>query len=221
MVGVGEADITATASGLSARTHAFAPGRPSVRLTTTIGIYGSTVALYGATAVTFDLRASVGTGLIYRVSYGDSGSSSDALSQHVYPAPGYYGALATVTDVLGRTDTVKQTVRVVSLANVSSAYGWVDTPSQYRHVWFDSQVGQTVSGRYWDSGPQTRDFKGSLRADGSVDLVFANGTIRMTGHILLKNACGFCLLRGDLVILTFSGGSEAGKTIIFEPFDPF
>ena len=55
--------------------------------------------------VMFDAGESTGTGLRYRIDFGDGSVASDRLARHVYGAPGTYHVTVTVTDDGNRTAT--------------------------------------------------------------------------------------------------------------------
>ena len=59
---------------------------PTARLTVTIDSLGSPEAVTGLSNVTIDASESSGTGLTYRVEFGDGTTASEAVARHVYAA---------------------------------------------------------------------------------------------------------------------------------------
>jgi hypothetical protein len=224
--GFGVADILARAYGQSATAHAFAPAPPQIKLTTIIDRWGSTLGLCDATNITFNLSASIGTGPRYDIAYGDGAVSSEGLSRHVYgckgaavyrwATPDTYVIRATVTDVLGRTDTATSSIAVIPFTGIADDiwYNYAPKPTvEVRYLRFDPGSVRHITGQYYHPSPYgVSNLNGTISGDNDVDMVLVGGGIRMTGSITVNPGYD------SHMDLTFAGGSANGLTLVFAPY---
>jgi hypothetical protein len=203
VTGFGDADITATLQNVHATARATVPVQPPpvVRLDVKIDNDGSSTALFDASDITFDMSGSTGFGLRYNVAFGDGSSSSDApTAKHIYvmtpnsPYVAKYTVLATVTDVFGRTDTVTQTVSVISLAAFCCSDSWNNPPVMrgvgpppmvLRQIVIRGQDGRNVRGDFWYSDLSktltVTTLTGTLSVGGDIHLILDDGSIAFDG----------------------------------------
>jgi Big-like domain-containing protein len=233
VTGVGEADITATLQNVHATAHTTVPIQPApvARLDVTIDSHGSSRAIFNASDITFDMSGSTGFGLRYDVAFGDGSSSSDApTAKHIYvmtpDSPHFVNYLvrATVTDGLGRTDTVTQTVSVISLA-----FGWSGTwynppgrcglghPGVRLFIMIGAQDGRNVRGDFHYADDLAKistvtTLTGTLGIGGDIHLVLDDGSIAFDGPVIMKD---FSYLSAHM-LLKIRGGPEDGRTLDFE-----
>jgi hypothetical protein len=227
--GLGDADVTA--SFLTVRETAHVAVRPPVpvgRLDVTIDKRGSSLALVGATEITFDMSQSIGFGLRYDLAFGDgSTSSGEPVAKHVYNGAGCcgwkeYTAEATVTDVLGRTHTVSHIVQVISLSG-DLGY-WSGSGSHGSHsLKFYRPDGGQVRGVYSNGigGPYLQ-FTGTVSAAGDIHLVVGDGTMTLDGWPVLndlRSASSHSFNRH--LFLTIRGGTSDGTMVDFWYGQPY
>jgi hypothetical protein len=229
VTGFGEADITATLQNVHATARAMVPVQPPpvARLLVTIDRYGSSSALFDASEITFDMSGSTGFGLRHEIAFGDGSSASDApTAKHIYamtpnsPYFAKYTVRATVTDVFGRTDTVTQTVSVISLAAFCCSDSWNNPPvtrgvspppGVRRQIVICCQDGRNVRGSFWLTGSSTltvTPLTGTLGVGGEIHLVLDDGSITLDGPVILKDPWHMSL--------KVRGGPEDGRTLDFE-----
>jgi hypothetical protein len=214
----------------TAQPSAATTAPPSAQLTLLIDNYGSTVAIAGASSVTFDMRESTGTGLKYEVDFGDGATSSQSVSRHVYFSSRYqdFSVRATVTDQFGRSAFVDRTIHVSRLDAKPEAglglcpAGWdrVSSTSSrdvFRWLRFETQIGSTVTGMFDGDGR----FSGTLSGDGSLAVLFDEGTAA-------RGFVGFFVPVGMMgryeaghMRLTGVSGTLAGITVDFRCHDPY
>lgn len=230
----GSPTLPSTANPAStAQPTAATTAPPSARLTLLIDNYGSTVAIAGASSVTFDLRESTGTALKYEVDFGDGAMSSQSVSQHVYFSPRYqdFKVRATVTDQFGRNAFVDRTIQVSPLDAKPEAglglcpAGWDRVSSTsppprniFRGLRFETQIGSNVTGTF--DGGYGR-FSGTLRGDGSLEVALDEGSTA-------GGSVGFFVPIGMMgryeagqMRLTGLSGTLAGITMDFRCHDPY
>jgi hypothetical protein len=161
VTGFGEVNISATLQEVTATSHISLPLPPApvARLDVTIDSHGSPVAIADATEVAFDMSKSTGFRLRYDLQFGDGVSSSEATVRHIYGATGRFLVRATVTDAVGRTDTISHTVSAAFFVDAAQPYGWsVSVPkgqliNPRLYLQFDRPPdGRNVSGMYKNSG---------------------------------------------------------------------
>jgi hypothetical protein len=209
-------------------TSTSTPAAPVAVMATTVDAHGSTVALSSVSNVAFDLSASTGSRLTYTIAFGDGMSTSGGpVFQHQYGFTGSFAVVGTVTDALGRTATVSQTLAVASLPKfgnewTATTFNQAINQNESRFLVFQSQSGDAVRGTYQSSSGDyaVRSMVGTLGSDGSVNLALTDGTISMNGFVALHAAapsltCGNCL--SGTMVVTVQGGSADGKTLEFTP----
>jgi hypothetical protein len=196
VTGFGDADVTATFRSVQASAHVTLPKppAPSIRLVVKIDGHGSEYAINGVTDVSFDLSGSTGYGIRYDLDFGDGSNAATPTTTHtthVYASTSYYQkqtVRATVTDVLGRTDTATQTLEVLSIVTGGAFDYWSAerSRSQSRSFRILAQDGRNVAGEYW-SIPEftTTSFTGTLTAGNDIHLVLKGGTVTIDGSMSL------------------------------------
>lgn len=106
-----------------------------------ISVSPSGVALAGVTRVSFNASTTDpdGDALLYTWVFGDGGTGSGAVTDHVFAAPGTYTVSVTITD--GKTGSTT-TNTTVGAKNISGS--WTDADPRYGVTF--SQSGSTCSG---------------------------------------------------------------------------
>lgn len=193
------------------------PVAPAAKMIVTVDPNGSMYALSGITAVSFDLSASAGAGLSYVVDYGDGTSSASAVSTHVYALRGWIGtaiATATVTDILGRSDSTTVRVQTVTL---SGSFGYWRPPygQQGPQLTFASTPGRSVEGSYYDPMRGSQKFTGSVTGSNEVHLVLDDG-VRLDGRVVLIDDLSSGLAFRRKMPLRATGGANNGTVLDFE-----
>jgi hypothetical protein len=170
---------------------------------------------------TFDASASTGTGLTYKIEFGDGGESAQPVASYAPQARDWSYKLTaklTVTDSLGRTDVATVPFMLASLRSPSGGF-WLQsepwmTPSE-RRIWL-VQGGATLSGRY--RGPEGTDLQvaGAVVGDRKVNLTLAGG-LELIGTVEWPTSG----LAGVEMHLEVRGGSANGQKLKFRTYEPF
>jgi hypothetical protein len=214
--------VVLLACGCSSATVPTAPPSPAPRAALSIGLEGSGQAIGIAqySAMLFDGGESTGDGLSYRLDFGDGTTSSAPKTTHVPVIPQtattFHSLTAslTVTDRLGRSDTVAQTYHVARLQFPVFGFwvNWLQTgPEGYRadfRVLSFKVSGAQISGEY--TGPEGKDrtFTGTLSGERDIHLRLDDGTIEMQGSIALSGS-------GAVLRLNVRGGIADGRVLEF------
>jgi hypothetical protein len=229
--GAGSADVTAHVQTSSAtRTIAVTSAPPtaamSVRISATSS-YGLVVALQDISTVTFDVSVSTGTGLSYRLAYGDAIIDTNPMFfptrgtwfDHVYHALGTCSAQLTVTDAQGRQATTSASVTV---KNLTATWGNVIRNPSNGHT--ESRLltliqgpasggAATLTGNYTNPAGNTEPLRGTVDDTGTIrDLALTSGTITFNGNTLDGNGVS---PDASLLKLIVRGGSADGLTLTF------
>jgi hypothetical protein len=186
---------------------------PTVVIAITIDSTGSREAISGVSDVTVDASASSGSGLRYRIEFGDGTAATERTARHIYPAAGTYKATVTVTDDAGRSAVASTDVVVSSLLGrwVHAAYF---TRANRVGVWLltiTSQEGATVRGMLTEDNADRGTVTGSISADRRVRLVFDRSSETFEGTI--PSAFG---ADGSTLGLTIRGDSSNGEAFSFK-----
>jgi hypothetical protein len=175
---------------------------------------------------TFDASGSTGSGLTYRIEFGDGAEATLPVASYAPQARDWSYQLTaklTVTDTLGRTDVASVPFTLVSLRSPSGGF-WEQrepgvTPAE-RRIWL-VQTGPTLSGLY--RGPESGDPRTDLQVTGTVvgdrkvNLTVAGGLVELTGTVEWRSG-GW---DGVEMRLEVKGGSANGQTLKFVAYEPF
>jgi PKD repeat protein len=173
---------------------------------------GSSVAIQSLSAVKFDASGSSGTGLRFALDFGDGQAIDRAVATHVYASAHTYTVRATVTDSLGRTDSVASQVVVRSVEGswsnlmVNSANGRYES----RSLDISNQAGRAISGVYFHPEGYTSSFAGNMEGERGLIVRLTDGTISFS-------TIGIDGFSSDAttVSLVMRGGSADGQTLVF------
>ena len=181
---------------------------PSAKWRLTVDSHGSTFALAGITSVTSDLTESPGSGLQYRVDWGDGQTSTSALATHTYSThslPGGFEVKAVVTDRFGRPASDSGTVPVVAFGEFMQGPGsyacagfWarltatspVEQLQKLTRMFFESQSSGNVSGYVYpvwvDFLEPRTPFTGTIDGDDNIIITLNDGT-RASGYFVVSD----------------------------------
>ena len=187
------------------------------------------LAIADFTPLLFDASLSTGDALTYRIDFGDGTSSTDGATTHVAKALDFagwrYTATLTVTDSLGRTDSVSQQYYVMALSanGIGTLWGAADPAG----ILSFNQDGGNVTG-WWSYGtPKRADqprpserFSGALTADRTLTLrtekgVEIKGIMEWSRAELIDCPCALALR------MSMRGGPYDGRTFDFRFSDPY
>lgn len=223
----GSTTIRATVQGVSGTQAITVNVLPTAAMT--VRITGSTlvVAIQDLSAVVFDVSASTGTGLSYRIAYGDGAIDTNPLTfpdrgttfSHVYHASGTFAVQLTVTDQQQRQAIANTSVTAMSLTGtwgnvIRNPTNGLTESRFLRLVQGSAQGGYaTLTGSYTHPQGNSEPLSGIVDDSGSIrNLALTSGTITFDGNVLDGNG-----VNGDLssfkVIAT--GGSANGLTLTF------
>jgi PKD repeat protein len=185
---------------------------PAARLAITIDSLRSSEAVSDLSNVTVDASESSGTGLTYRVEFGDGATASEAVARHVYPTTGTFTTKVTVTDAGGRTSTASRDVVVASPVGTWLYSGYLTRTRQVevRTLSLTAQDGRTVRGVLAAAGRADRTVTGTLSEERGVQIVLDDGTETLEGTLP-------GVLSGESVRWTLSarGGPADGERLEF------
>ena len=221
-VALGAVDVTASASGISAKGHVLVVPHPdpTASLVIRIGqpsfpVYMSPVrwALMGLTPITFDASGSTGDALAYSIEIGDGNVSDKPLTVQPAMARGNLTARLTVRDRQGRVDSSTASFVVASLVTYLGGY-YNEGRDEGRRLHFTAQDGRGLAGSYYGPEGSNSHFAGSISGDHNIHLLLDDGTIEFTGTVSEDTSPLNC---GPLPQLTFTirGGSADGQTLRF------
>jgi hypothetical protein len=225
-ISAGTTDITARVQTVSAVTAAPPIAAMTVRISAT-SPNGLVVALQDVSTVTFDVSASKGTGLSYRLDYGDGSVGTNPMTfpdkgtwfDHKYHSLGTLPAQLTVTDSQGRQASATMFVTVKSLTGTwgnviqSPSTGLTETRLLSLVQAAASGGAAMLGGSYTHPAGNSEPLTGSVESDGTIrSLTLNSGTISFSGNTLDGNG-----VRGDASSLkvVVKGGSADGLTLTF------
>jgi hypothetical protein len=218
--------IPASAAPLSAATTA----PPSAQLTVLIDNYGSTAAIADSTNVVFDMSGSTGTGLDYKVDFGDGTFSGQRMSRHVFTTSNYeiFTVRAQVTDQFGRTSVLTRMLQVSRLDGSGYCPASWESHSLAGNVWnlrFDHQTGGQFDGQgvFAQHGqPATsRRFAGTADESDSLVVSLDDGS-RLVGFVgFLEPIGSHGFYSAGRMRLTGVSGPFDGIMLDFQCHDPY
>ena len=130
---------------------------------------------------------------------------------------GDFTVRATVTDMLGRSDTATQTVSVV-IVGVNWGNWNYPTPSYPdAQFGFTEAHGRDFRGRYYTRGPSaytSSTMTGTLGSGNDIHFVVTEGSIAFDGPVILAKT-------GWHMLLTIRGGPNDGQTRDFVFYNPY
>jgi len=155
---------------------------PTARLKVTVDTLGSSEAVSGLSNVTLDASESSGTGLTYRVDFGDGTTATQAVAKHVYAAAGMFTAAVTITDASGRTSTASREVAVASPVGTWLYAVYLPRARQVevRTLALTAQDG-TLRGFLAATGQPDRAVTGTLSGERGVQIVLDDGSEALEG----------------------------------------
>lgn len=172
--------------------------------------------------ITFNASGSRGSGLTYKIDFGDGEMSREAVTAHlpvlVKPWGGSFTATLTVTDRLGRSDVTTATYTVTTINSPAAGF-WTQGPvvPTIRRIYL-SHSGTELSG--WYDGPEGKSLRvsGTIVGERDVQLRVGGGVVELTGSV----EWGTSSLGGTISLrLTLRGGPSDGQTFNFYPYDPY
>jgi hypothetical protein len=230
-VGVGSADITARVQTYSAtRTMVVNSAPPTAAMILRIsatGPNGLVVALQDVSTVTVDVSDCTGTGLSYRLAYGDGVVDTNPMRfptkgtwfTHAYHALGTWGVQLTVTDAQGRQAS---TSALVTVKNLTGTWGNViKNPSngltESRLLTLTqgavSNAYGSLTGTYTHPAGNTEPLTGTVEDTGTIRrLATTSGTISFSGNTLDGEGVNPDASALKLIV---KGGSADGLTLTF------
>jgi PKD repeat protein len=183
--------------------------------------FGAPFAVKGFSPILFDGSTSRGDGLTYFIEFGDGETSVASNAVHPIANEGTYTARLTVVDRFGRSDFETATFQVVSLITKGYYVEWTGSivgGGGSGLLWFDSQSGPNVTGRFQSSDIfgdyyccRAHPFTGTLSGERDVKLVLSDSNVVLTGTLYL----GGRQWPDWKLALAISGGPKDGKTIEF------
>jgi PKD repeat protein len=158
--------------------------------------------------ILFDATTSRGDGLTYFIEFGDRGIAQSETAVHPVNEVGEYTARLTAVDRFGRADSETVTYQVRSLLACCFYYGWKG-PTSFLHI--ISQDGTAITGDISRTGEAgRRPFSGTVNADGTVRLVFADSTGGTLVGTLTLQQTDYDSNRLELI---YVGGSRNGEAL--------
>lgn len=225
-VSPGNADITARVQSFTAtHTLTITAAAPTASMTVRFpatSSYGLVVALQDVSTVTFYVSRSGGTGLTYRLAYGDGAIDTTPnpfpdgpTFQHAYHALGTITAQLTVTDSLGRQAS---TSAGVTVKNLTGTWGNVirnptSGITETRLLTLIQGGAGSLNGSYTHPAGNSEPLHGAVEGDGTIrTLALDSGTISFSGNTLDQNGV---LPDASALRLVVKGGSADGLTLTF------
>ncbi len=187
---------------------------PAAKLTVTIDSLGSGEAVTGLSNVTVDARESSGSGLTYRVDFGDGATATEAVARHVYGAVGTFRVAVTVTDASGRTSSASREVAVSSPVGAWLSSGYLSRARQVevRTLTLTGQDGRTLRGVLGVTGERERAVTGTLSGERAVQFVLDDGSETLEGVLP-----GVLSGESSRLALVARGGRADGERLEFVP----
>jgi len=169
---------------------------------------GAEIALSFASVVHFDALQSTGSGLAYRIDFGDGQSTAKPVADHIYAvpdAPGYpLHPTLTLTDRSGHTS-----VRTLDL-RVLPAYGfWLVDQGGGEAQWLLRQADRRISGTYGE-GSGAEIIEGEVRLGRQIVMSTDGG----------KSFAGTFDSTGQHMQLAVTGGINNGRSIRVRRYAP-
>jgi PKD repeat protein len=187
---------------------------PTARVTVTIDSLGSREAVTGLSNVTVDASESSGSGLTYRVDFGDGTIANQAVARHVYGATGTFTASVTITDAAGRTSAASRQVVVASPVGTWLYSGYLTQARrvEVRTLALTTQDGPTLRGFLGATGERDRPVTGTLSGERAVQFVVDDQGETLGG--VLPSVLSGESTRSELVA---RGGPADGERLAFAP----
>jgi hypothetical protein len=186
-----------------------------------------TIAVAGATPITFDASRSTGDSLSYLIGFGDGTFTMTASTVHRSTRCSYYcrdaaqdslTATLVIADRFGRFDITHQRFEVWGVENADVAYDWWLSGFQnvragryeVRYLRFERQQANEVSGFYTHPEGWRSHFSGTIDERG-IRLHLDDGTIDFDGILEYPECCSLWVMK-----LIARGGSADGQTLEFD-----
>lgn len=204
--------------GSSPSSPSSSPGAETfeARVTVTVDGSGAGIAIQSLSEVRVDASASLATGPLFVVKYGDGAESQQAVSTHTYESAGTYTVSVTVLDSKGRSATTTRAVTVRSMVGTwfNATFDASVGAARVRRFAITSQAGRAVTGEYSEvpSGT-TNPLTGALEAGRMIRLKPGGGP-EVTGTIsgLVSGEEGATLL-----VRGFGGGDLTFQPVVGVP----
>jgi PKD repeat protein len=208
-LGCGRSPATPSSTPVTSATGAA----PIAAVAITIDSTGAREAIAAVSDVAVDASASTGSGLRYRIDFGDGASNSDRVARHIYQAGGTYKVTVTVTDDAARTATASTDVMVGSAVGRWVHAGYFARANRVG-VWalrITAQDGTAVRGVLTEDNADRGTLTGSIGTDRRVRFVLDGSGESLEGVIPSVFAA-----EGAGLGLTMRGGSSSGEALTFK-----